>query len=155
MIANSPILDTDMTIDIKPLTQEEIDSWPKEVVVKLEKAFVDARGDIQPLVDEDMKSAVLITSKKGAVRGNHYHETDWHYCYVLEGTIEYYHRTAGTDEEPQCTILKAGEMFFTPPLMEHAMVFPEDSKFLTLGRNSRKQEVYEADVKRVELVKPE
>ncbi len=143
-----------MTIDIKPLTKEEMESWPKEVVVKLEQAFSDARGDIQPLVDEDMKSAVLITSKKGAVRGNHYHETDWHYCYVLRGTIEYFHRPAGSDAEPECTVLKEGDMFFTPPQVEHAMVFPEDSQFLTLGRNSRRQEVYEADVKRVTLVEP-
>ena len=131
-----------------------MESWPQEVVVKLEAAFSDARGDIQPLVDQDMKSAVLITSTKGAVRGNHYHETDWHYCYVLKGTIEYYHRPAGSEDEPECTVLKEGDMFFTPPKVEHAMVFPEDSQFLTLGRNSRRQEVYEADVKRVTLVEP-
>jgi len=144
-----------MSIDIKPLTQEEIDSWPKEVVVKLEKAFSDARGDIQPLVDEDMKSAVLISSKKGSVRGNHYHDTDWHYCYVLKGTIEYHHRPVGSDQAAEITVLKEGDMFFTPPQVEHAMVFPEDSQFLTLGRNSRRQDVYEADVKRVNLVETE
>ena len=35
------------------------------------------------------------------------------------------------------------------------MFFPEDTVFLAFGRNSRAQEVYEADVVRVEsLLKP-
>ena len=47
-------------------------------IIPLEKPFVDKRGEIIPLVDADMKSCVLITSKKGTVRANHYHKTDWH-----------------------------------------------------------------------------
>ena len=52
----------------------------------------------------------------------------------------------------EVTIINKGELFFTPPLVEHAMEFEEHTIFLTLGRNSRLQEVYEADVKRVKLV---
>ena len=139
-------------IDIKPLTDEEKASWPNGVVVPLEEPFADDRGAIQPLVDADMKSCVLITSKKGTVRANHYHKTDWHYCYVLSGSIEYYHRPHGSDGEPEMVLIKTGQLFFTPPMVDHTMVFPEDTAFLTLGRNSRKQEVYEADVERIELV---
>jgi dTDP-4-dehydrorhamnose 3,5-epimerase-like enzyme len=100
-----------------------------------------------------MKSCVLISSKKGTVRANHYHKTDWHYCYVLSGSIEYYHRPHGSDGEPEMVLIKSRQLFFTPPMVDHTMVFPEDTTFLTLGRNSRKQEVYEADVERIELVK--
>ena len=138
--------------DIKPLTEEEKASWPDGVVLPLEEPFADDRGAIQPLVDADMKSCVLITSKKGTVRANHYHKTDWHYCYVLSGSIEYYHRPHGSDGEPEMVLIKTGQLFFTPPMVDHTMVFPEDTTFLTLGRNSRKQEVYEADVERIELV---
>ena len=141
-------------MDIKPVTEEEKASWPKEVIVELEKPFVDDRGRIQPLVDTDMKSCVLIKSRKGTVRANHYHETDWHYCYVLKGTIEYYHRLHGTKEQPEKVVIKQGQMFFTPPKVEHAMLFIEDTEFLAWGRNSRAQEVYEADVERVQLVDP-
>ncbi|HJO73048.1 MAG: cupin domain-containing protein [Rhodospirillales bacterium] len=140
-------------IDIKPLTDEEKASWPDGVVVPLEEPFADDRGAIQPLVDADMKSCVLISSKKGTVRANHYHKTDWHYCYVLSGSIEYYHRPHGSDGEPEMVLIKSRQLFFTPPMVDHTMVFPEDTTFLTLGRNSRKQEVYEADVERIELVK--
>ncbi|MEE8352224.1 MAG: cupin domain-containing protein, partial [Rhodospirillales bacterium] len=117
--------------DIDPLTEEEKATWPKEPIVPLEKPYVDARGAIQPLVDEMMKSAVMIESKKGSLRANHYHKTDWHYCYVISGCIEYFHRPTGSDEEPECLIVEAGAMVFTPPMVDHGMKFPEDTTFLT------------------------
>jgi len=141
-----------MAVDIKPVTDEERRSWPTSVIVELESPFTDERGEIQPLVDEDMKSCVLISSKKGSVRANHYHNTDWHYCYVVSGSIDYYHRPVGSSDEPEVVHVKTGQVFFTPPMVEHTMIFPEDSVFLTLGRNSRTQEVYEADLERVVLV---
>lgn len=138
--------------DIDPLKEEEKASWPKDPLVALEAPFSDARGDIQPLVDEMMKSAVMISSKKGSLRANHYHKTDWHYCYVVSGTIEYFHRPTGSDQEPERLLVKAGEMVFTPPMVDHAMKFPEDTVFLTLSRNPRNQEAYESDVVRVEVI---
>ena len=138
--------------DIDLLTEDETASLPKEPLVTLEKPFVDTRGAIQPLVDEMMKSAVMIESKKGSLRANHYHKTDWHYCYVVSGCIEYSHRPTGSDEEPECLIVKAGKMVFTPPMVDHGMKFPEDTTFLTLSRNPRDQASYEADVVRVDML---
>lgn len=136
-------------VKIRPVSKEERRQWPKEVIVPLESPFADPRGAIQPLVDVPMESCVLISSKKGTVRANHYHRTDWHFCYVLSGSIEYYHRPHGSENAPEKVVIKSGELFFTPPMVDHAMVFPEDTVFLTLGRNSRAQEVYEADVVRI------
>lgn len=140
---------------IDPLTEEEKKRWPKEPLVTLEKPFIDVRGEIQPLVDELMKSAVMIHSKKGTLRANHYHLTDWHYCYVVSGSIEYYHRETGSDAEPECIVVKAGQMVFTPPMVDHGMTFPEDTTFLTLSRNPRDQASYEADVVRIEMLSTE
>lgn len=134
---------------IRPVTAEERKEWPSSVIVPLEKAFADVRGEIQPLVDLPMESCVLIQSKKGTVRANHYHQTDWHFCYVLSGSIEYLHRPHGSSAKPEKVLVKTGQLFFTPPQVDHAMVFPEDTTFLTFGRNSRAQEVYEADVVRI------
>jgi quercetin dioxygenase-like cupin family protein len=134
---------------IRAVTEEERKKWPREVIVPLEKAFADLRGEIQPLVDLPMQSCVLISSKKGAVRANHYHRTDWHFCYVLSGSIDYYERPHGSDQAPKKVHVKTGELFFTAPMVDHAMLFPEDTVFLTLGRNSRTQEAYEADVVRI------
>ena len=68
---------------IKPLTQEEQARWPKDVIVPIAERFADERGEIFPLSDLTMDSAVMISSKKGTVRANHYHKTDWHLCYVI------------------------------------------------------------------------
>jgi oxalate decarboxylase/phosphoglucose isomerase-like protein (cupin superfamily) len=134
---------------IRPTSHEERKDWPKDVIVPLEEPFSDARGNIQPLVDLPMESCVLIHSKKGTVRANHYHQTDWHFCYVLSGSIEYLYRPHGSSENPRKVRVEKGQLFFTPPMVDHAMIFPEDTSFLVLGRNSRAQDVYEADVVRI------
>lgn len=138
--------------EIEPVTDEEKRQWPTEVITPLNLSYKDERGEIVPLVDLPMKSAVWITSKAGAIRANHYHKTDWHFCYVVSGRIEYYHRPHGSKQPPERVIVEAGQQIFTPPMVEHAMVFPVDTVFLTLGRNSRRQEVYEADVVRIDPI---
>lgn len=140
---------------IRPLTAIERATWPTTVKVPLQAPHVDARGEIQPLVDMPMESCVLIHTKKGAVRANHYHRSDWHFCYVLEGEIEYFERPTGSNEEPKKYVIKKGELFFTGPMVDHAMVFPCDGSFLTWGRNSRSQDVYEADVVRIPPIEPQ
>jgi hypothetical protein len=72
----------------------------------------------------------------------------------MSGSIEYYHRPTGSTEEPEKLLIKTGELFFTGNMVDHAMVFPEDTVFLTFGRNSRTQEVYEADVVRIPPINP-
>src|ERR1700722_3686001 len=110
---------------------------PKDVMIPLEKPYVDNRGSIQQLLDAAIGTVQIITSRKGTVRANHYHKTDWHYCYVVAGSIEYYHRPVGSKAKPEKIKVKAGELFFTPSLVEHAMVFPEDTTFLNLAGNQR------------------
>jgi quercetin dioxygenase-like cupin family protein len=139
---------------IRPVTDDERSTWPASGLVPLSAPFSDSRGAIQPLVDAPIRSAVLISSKQGSVRANHYHRTDWHYCYVVTGSIEYFHRPTGSEQEPQRVLVTAGQMFFTPPMTDHTMIFPEDTTFLTLGRNPRDQESYEADVVRITLRNP-
>ena len=51
--------------------------------------------------------------------------------------------------------IKKDQLFFTPPMVEHAMVFHEDTTFLTLGGNSRTQSKYEADLVRTDLISPD
>jgi quercetin dioxygenase-like cupin family protein len=137
------------------MEEERKDSWRQDPVIALREPLTDGRGLIQPLVSLEeprIQSAVWIESKRGAVRANHYHKRDWHYCYVVSGSIEYYHRPTNSDQEPEKTVIKAGELFYTPPMVEHAMVFPEDTAFLTLSGGTRIQKDYESDLVRVNLV---
>src|SRR5436189_3334088 len=116
--------------DWKKVVLDEQSMWPREGRVELEAPHVDARGSIQSLVDFPMKNVSLISSKKGTVRSNHYHVTDWHYMYVLSGSFDYHFRPAGSSERPTRITVKAGEMLFTPPMEEHATLFHEDTQIV-------------------------
>jgi quercetin dioxygenase-like cupin family protein len=126
--------------------------WPKEVIVPLDTPFVNSNGVIQNLVLKPMNSVAVIISVKDSIRANHYHKTDWHYSYVVSGSIEYYWRSVGDVNPPKHILVKAGQVFFTPPMTEHAMVFPEATTFITMARNIRTHENHEADVVRIKLV---
>ena len=118
-------------------------------------AYADDRGRLQTLINCRTNNVALIESAKGTVRSNHYHKTDWHYMYVLSGQMDYYYRPHGSDQKPQLISVMPGEMVFTPPMEDHATIFPVDTVFLVLSRNPRDQESYEADVERVTVISPE
>jgi oxalate decarboxylase/phosphoglucose isomerase-like protein (cupin superfamily) len=128
--------------------------WPPSGKVPLPQANVDDRGAIQSLVNFPVKNVSLITSRKGSVRSNHYHVTDWHYMYVLRGAFDYYWRPTGSDAEPSVIRVREGDLVFTPPMEDHATVFLEDTQMLVASRNPRDQATYEADVRRVVLIDP-
>ena len=115
---------------------------------------VDERGAIQSIVNFPMKNLSIITSRKGSVRSNHYHVTDWHYMYVTRGSFDYYYRPTGSGQEPKVIRVQAGDMVFTPPMEDHATLFLEDTEMLVVSRNPRDQASYEADVRRVQLIDP-
>jgi quercetin dioxygenase-like cupin family protein len=129
--------------------------WPKTGIIDLELPHKDSRGSIQSLVNFPMKNLSLISSKKGAVRSNHYHLTDWHYMYVLSGSFDYYYRPTNSNEDLKCISIVAGEMIFTPPMEDHATIFLEDCNLLAMSRNPRDQSAYEDDVRRVTLINPD
>jgi len=123
--------------------------------VDAEVDFQDARGDITNLFLGGITSVSELTSKEGSVRANHYHRTDWHYTYVVSGTVHYFERAVGEAGVPEPQTFQDGQIFFTPPNREHAMLFGEDSVILTFARNRRDHDSHESDVVRVEFVTPE
>ncbi len=136
----------------KDIDLDEPASWPQDPRVAMDPPHADARGSIQSLVNFPMKNVSLITSKKGTLRSNHYHLTDWHYMYVLSGSFDYYYRKTGSKDPPTVLRVVAGDMIFTAPMEDHTTIFLEDTQLLALSRKARDQESYEADVKRVALV---
>ena len=129
-----------------------ITNLPKKIKIKLAGNFKDQRGQILNITNLLFRSCAIISSKKNSIRANHYHIKDWHYCYVIKGRIAYYHRKHGLKTKPKKTIIKAGELFFTPPMVDHAMKFLEYTEFITLGRGSRKKINYDKDTKKVVLI---
>jgi hypothetical protein len=130
------------------------DLWPKTPTVEMEPPHSDARGSIQCLVNLPSKNVSLINSKKGSLRSNHYHKTDWHYMFVVTGLFDYYFRPVGSKEPPAKIRYRKGDFVFTPPMEEHATVFCEETDLIVISRNPRDQVAYEEDVVRVELVNP-
>ena len=130
-------------------------NWLTNPIIDLGDQFSDERGNIITIIsllEPTIGSVVVIDSKKGSTRANHYHKTDWHYCYVVSGKIDYYTREVGSKEKPTKTTILKNQLFYTPPMLEHAMYFPEDTVFFTFGGGSRKQEEYEADLVRVAVI---
>jgi quercetin dioxygenase-like cupin family protein len=125
-----------------------------QVVRGIKPEFVDERGGITKILDDGrtiIKSVLIITSKQGAIRANHYHKQDSHYVYMLSGSMEYTERPVGGTKK-ESIIVKKGDMVYSPPMVEHAMKFLEESAFLTLATEWRKQEAYEEDLVRVKLI---
>lgn len=141
-------------------TQEYVDAvmrgeWPSnQPGVPLASAFTDPRGEIFNLLLGEISSVGLIRSKRGAVRANHLHKTDWHFTYVANGSVLYFERSAGAPDIPTPTEFRALSMFFTPPGVEHAMLFTQDTDILTFARNIRSHDNHEADLVRVEFITP-
>ena len=130
--------------------------WPDGVKVDLDAAFEDHRGYIQSIVNFPMKNFSMIFSHKGKVRANHMHKTDWHYMFVISGAVDYYYRKHGSDEKPKLEKCVPGDLVFTPPMEDHAMVFTSDTLFACVSRNQRgDQATYESDVKRIQVIDPD
>ncbi len=120
-----------------------------KILFRPREPFVDARGEILNLVDAPFESAAVIRSEAGAVRGNHYHKTDYHYTWLQSGLMEYYHRSAGTKGTAEHWTVRPGDIIYSPPGYEHTMVFPEPSVMFVFARNNREMANYEQDIVRV------
>lgn len=123
-----------------------------QVIKKKQPEFVDERGGITSILSGDnpnIKSILLITSKAGSIRSNHFHKKDSHYCYIVSGKAEWREKPVDGGEL-ESVILEAGDMVFTPPMIVHTVKFLEDTIFFTFATESRLQENYEADTIRTE-----
>lgn len=136
-------------------TRVDNEDWPGRVSVPLPEPFVNDAGVIQNLLLKKVQSIAAITSKRGSVRAQHYHREDFHYAYVASGRVLYFERSVGATSIPKPMEFGPGEMFFTPPMVEHAMLFAEDSLILTFAKRVRSHEEHEKDVVRVPFLTPE
>ena len=122
----------------------EVD-FSKYPFVNIPQIHQDARGEIKNLADGVISDIAIITSNKGAVRANHYHQEDWHLCYLISGAMEYFWSNQKEGAEFLSTPVMSQGMIFTPPATPHKIVFKEDSVFLSISKLSRISENYEKD----------
>ncbi len=114
------------------------------IIKDIKKNFEDNRGIITDIiVKERIDYVTIITNKKGAVRGNHYHKETIQFLYVLEGSILVASKFKGKDLEKK--VLKVGSLLFNEANEWHAIKSLEDSKLLILTRGLRGGKDYESD----------
>ena len=122
-------------------------------VKKIAPTFTDARGSIYDILEDTPVGHIgMITSKKGFIRGKHYHKQSTQYTFVVNGRLEFLTRNMrDSHAKSERVILERGDLVETPPLVAHAMRFLEDSTLLDFTTKSRTADGYENDTVRVEM----
>ena len=111
----------------------------------------DERGEILSIVDVPVQNVSLITCNPGSIRSNHYHHSDFHFMYVLEGEIDYFYKNVDTGELEYLKV-RQGDNIFTPDNELHATYFPVTTRLIVSSKFPRDQETYERDTVREPLV---
>lgn len=126
--------------------------YPSDPKVPGGTPFLDKNGSIHNVAFANLGGAAVIESVARSIRSNHYHKTDWHFLVVLHGVLNYYARPAGSSADPEVYIFREGDIFFTGPMVEHAVFSPTTSTLLSLSRLSRRHDTHEGDVVRSPLI---
>ena len=101
--------------------------------------FKDDRGELTQLVHDGFKQFNVLESRKGVVRGGHYHKVSTEAFFVVRGSVEvgYYmldeapedeksgDAPIGSENEKKITFSQ-GDFFEVTPYTVHSMYFPED-----------------------------
>jgi len=118
---------------------------------KVMPAFTDKRGHIFDIVEEPLSHVGLITFKKGAIRGNHYHKKSTQYTYILKGKIKFVvSDTRG--KHKKTFILNEGMFSRIPPKMVHAYKAFTPATMLDMTTLARGKKGYEDDTVRVTIL---
>ena len=126
----------------------------KVEITKISPAFEDDRGSIWDfLTDETVHHVGFLVSKKGAIRGKHFHKEQKQYTLVQKGKI----KVTTKNLRDKNSIIETKElnqmdMVFFPPNMYHSIESVEDSECLIFTSKSRKGSGYEEDTFRVENI---
>ena len=120
---------------------------------KIKAAFEDERGAIYDLLDkEEIHHIGMITSKKGSVRGNHYHKDARQITYILSGKMELTLKDMkDKNAKPQKMMMEEGDAVDIPAMVAHSLKALEETTFLIFTDKQRADGGYEDDTYRVEM----
>ncbi len=119
-------------------------------IARPKTAHKDARGAIVDILDGiPVECVTMLSSKRGSVRGNHYHKKTVQYAYVLEGRLKLYTQNPG--ERVRTRVVRPGDLIVTPPLERHAFEALEDSVMIACAHGPRAGRSYEADTFRLDV----
>lgn len=87
--------------------------------------FEDQRGTIEQLVHQGYRQVNVITSRRGVVRGGHFHKLNHEAFYIVSGSLE-----LTVNEEVRH--FSAGDFFGIEPYDVHSFVFLEDTVLVSM-----------------------
>ena len=112
--------------------------------------FEDARGTIIDIfANEPKEHATIILTKKGGVRGNHYHKVSQQHDFIVSGSMEAYGQLNVDGGEITKTIGSANDYLVWEPGEAHEYVALEDTIFITFVNGVRGGEDFEKDTYRL------
>ncbi len=113
--------------------------------------FEDARGAITDVfVGTPKEHCTIITTKKGGVRGNHYHQKSQQSDFVVSGSFKIYSQKVG-EEKVQEAVIKTNDYVTWDTNEVHEFVAQEDSVFITFVNGPRGGDDFEKDTFRVSV----
>jgi len=114
----------------------------------------DDRGIISDIFyKSNIQHSAIIESKPNVIRGNHYHKETTQHMIMTEGSLEYWYKEFGSDEEVKCIVLKKGDFVSTPPYEIHALkIGPKGNQFIVFSEGTRGGMDYEKDTFRVQSI---
>ena len=123
-----------------PRDRESIIAHPKV-------AFTDERGDITNILDGvDIRHIAFITSKPFTVRGNHFHEWQQQYIYILRGEMLTYSCHKNSPHTIHILRADAGDLLYCPPNVAHAyQALSQGCEFLNIDDDVRNPDTYAED----------
>ena len=91
-------------------------------IIRLTPIHRDSRGSIWDIVDAKFRHMTIVISKRGAVRGNHYHKRTTQHTYVVSGKALWYTQERRPKPGPiRVKRVEAGDLIITPPWQAHSM----------------------------------
>ena len=126
------------------------DRIAEPVVIPPLAPFLNDAGSITNIAFGEFRCVSIIRSLAGSRRSRHYHQTDSHLLYVLEGCMHYFERELDGSYPDWPVVVEQGQSIFTPPLVVHQVYFPVNTVLISASKNSRDHESHESDVVRVE-----
>lgn len=110
--------------------------------------FEDGRGVIQDLIDWRIDAITEITTKAGAVRGNHVHARTTQWVYVVSGKMQF---VTQSSDGMRTSLIQGhtGTLITESAGVPHAWRAIEDTTVLVFTRGPRSGAAYETDTQRL------
>jgi len=113
--------------------------------------FKDKRGTITDIFTNSPKDhSTIIFSKKGAIRGNHYHKKSTQYTFIVSGQLTMLSQKIG-QKKIYKHILKSNDMMIHKPLEVHTLIADKNTIFLAFADGVRGGKDYEKDTYRIKI----